>query len=245
MAITQAKLTDGGSGTDATSYATASVTPGANRLIVVAVLNSKSTTPDTPTLSGNGLTYVQIATVTFQTIASPQKRLTLFRAMGASPSAGAITIDMGGVTQSGCAWSVSEFDGVDTSGTDGSGAVVQSATNSVDSSGSLDVTLAAYGDGTNHAAYGAFGANSTEVQNAEAGWTEISEATHATPSTVLHTVWLLGPGADVTVHNDSATTTLRRGGIAIEIKVAAVAGGQPTAKRWEHVWLPGTLRKVG
>src|SRR5207247_5843669 len=38
-----------------------------------------------------------------------------------------LTIDFGGVTQGGCGWVVDQFTNVDTTGTNGSGAIVQSA----------------------------------------------------------------------------------------------------------------------
>ena len=42
-----------------------------------------------------------------------------------------------------------EFDGMDTSGTNGSGAIVQSATNKVTSANALTVTLSAFGSSNN------------------------------------------------------------------------------------------------
>ena len=137
---------------DATSYATASYTPTANLLIIAVVVNTKGTTPDTPTLSGNGLTWVQVATVTFDSIAAPTARLTLFRAMGAAPSAGALTADFAGATQTSGQIYVSEFSNINTGGTNGSAAVVQSATNRSDSIAAgayLTVALGSFADPAN------------------------------------------------------------------------------------------------
>ena len=113
--------------TDATSYATASITPTANYLVLASVTSSKSGTPDTPTLSGNSLTWVQYNQIAYDT-SGTQRTTTFFRAMGASPSAGALTADFGGATQTACVIVVDQFSGVDTSGTNGSGAIVQSVT---------------------------------------------------------------------------------------------------------------------
>ena len=77
MTIASSNLTVGGSGTDATSFTTASVTPSANALVLCAVENSVSGTPATPTLSGNGLTWVQIATCHYDQ-SGTQYRVTLF-----------------------------------------------------------------------------------------------------------------------------------------------------------------------
>lgn len=148
MPVTQGSLTSGSDSSNVSSYTTASVTPTNGRLMLVAVLNTKGSTPDTPTLSGNGMTWTQQATITFNTIASPLSGATLFRGVGTG-TAGAITIDFGGVNQTGCAWSVNEFGDVDTATNNG---VVQSATNTADSVTALTVTLAAFGS-TNNATY--------------------------------------------------------------------------------------------
>jgi hypothetical protein len=121
-----ASLTSGDSTTDGTSIATSSVTPTGDALILAAVVSriASGENPVVPTASGNGLTWVVVRTAAFGDLT----RLTLFRAMGASPSAGAITFDFGSETQTDFAWSVAEYTDVDTSGTNGSGAVRQALT---------------------------------------------------------------------------------------------------------------------
>ena len=208
------------------SYNTASITPGANRLILVAVMNSDVAPVTVPTLSGNGLTYVQVATRDYDTDASPARVVTLFRAMGAAPSAGAITIDFGGTNQNGCAWHVCEFDGVDTSGTNGSGAIVQAPTDFNDTTGtSSSVTLAAFGDATNNAAFVAKMHNRAEAATEETGWTELSDVNYINPDVGSAVAWRLGEDLSATY---SWATTGRWGSIAAEIKAAA-AGGAATA----------------
>ena len=230
MPVTENPLTGASSTTDASSYTTASVTPGANRLVLVQVVNTKATLPDTPTLSGNGLTYVQIATVTYDTIASPLKRETLFRALGASPSAGAITIDFAGTNQTGCIWSVAEFIDVDTGGTNGSAAVVQSATNNANTGTSLTVTLAAFGS-TDNATYGAFAINDNVAINPGTGFTEIHDnVLGAVPVTGSETEWKDSNDTSVDASSSDAANK-RWGGIAVEIKFAA-AGGAATWPGW-------------
>ena len=219
MAITATLLTSGASDTDADSYATASITPPANELIVVDVLNTDTVTPATPTLSGNGLTWVEIATVTFDTIATPKRRLTRFRSMGASPSAGAITITAASST--GCGWVVSSFSGVDTSGANGSGAVVQSASNSANAAASLNVALAAFADAVNNVALGAHATDSTISLVVGAGFTELAEATITLPGSSLQTEYKVGE--DTSVDASASAGTPDWGGIAMEIKIAAAA----------------------
>src|SRR5688572_21294544 len=77
-------LAGSSSTTDATSYATASITPTGNALVILVVANTfSSNPPTTPTATGNGLTWVQVATeVTANGDAFDNKRLTIFRAMG-------------------------------------------------------------------------------------------------------------------------------------------------------------------
>jgi hypothetical protein len=100
-----------GSGADISSYATESITPGANRLVLAFVM-SASPANEQPTAQGNGLTWVLVASVE-----APQGgRLTCFHSMGAAPTSGPITFDFGGQNQDFCAWSVFEYDGVDTGG---------------------------------------------------------------------------------------------------------------------------------
>jgi len=160
-------------GAGASSFNTASVTPSANKLVLVTVGSRLSGgSPNEPTLSGNGLTYVSVATQT-----RIENRVTVFRAMGASPSAGAITISFGGQTQSQAGWSVSEYTNMDTGGTNGSGAVVQSGGASSGTSATYTVTLAAFGD-VNNATYGGswFATGGTPSMTPGSGFTELGEA---------------------------------------------------------------------
>jgi len=179
------------------------------------VTNSKATAADLPTLSGCGLTWVQVATVTWDT--SAIKRVTIFRALGASPRAGALTADFGGVAQTGCHICVVEFGSVDTSGTNGSGAVVQSGTNSGTASTSVTVTLAAL-TGSDNAVWMA-AANRTVPFGGtpEAGWTENQDTSHASPNHGFSDIYRLA-----TTDNTPSTTIASDsfGAIAIEIKKA-------------------------
>lgn len=157
--------------TDATSYVTASQTPTAFRLVRGIIGSAAATTPNTPTLAGNGITWASVVTVTFGGVV----RLTYFRGLVAAPTAGTVTIDFGGQTQSHCLYSFAEFAGVDTSGTDGSGAVVQSASNSTGGATSLTVTLAAFATAAN-ATDGGFFWDSGGVGTVGSGFTILGQA---------------------------------------------------------------------
>lgn len=107
--------TDGGSGITFASW-----TPGANELVVVYLAERDENLSSS--ISGNGLTWVQIADVNNT---QGQNGCTAWRAMGASPTTGSITI----TNTSGFAVAVAcRFSGVDTGGTNGSAAVEASAT---------------------------------------------------------------------------------------------------------------------
>ena len=196
------------------SFASASFTPTANALVLVTVANTKASAADTPTLTGNGLTYVQVASTTWD--ASTAKRITLFRAMGSSPSAGAVTADFAGAGQTGCHICAVQFTGVDTSGTNGSGAIVQSGTNS-GGTASVTVTLSAL-TGSANAVYMA-SANRTVpfTGTPEAGWTENNDTSHASPNHGFSDIYRIG-----TTDNTPSTSIASDnwGAVAVEIKKA-------------------------
>jgi hypothetical protein len=205
----------------ATSYATSSFTARRNSLVLLVVVNSKASAPDTPTVSGNGLTWVQIDTYTYGSIASPVQRLTVFRAMG-EPTAGAATADFAGATQTGCCLYVVQFHNVDTSGTNGSGAIVQTAKNRADSSTSGSVTLSALDSGARNAVFVGWGGalNSSSVMSVEGGgatWVEAADTGYNTPATWIGAQYLLA----TTDNTPTATFTSQNwAGIAVEIKAA-------------------------
>lgn len=214
MAITQTPLTSLPDNSDLSSYSTASITPGANKLILAAVMNTYTSTATLPTLTGNGLTWVQVATVLMG--AGSRGRVTLFRAMGASPSAGAVTADYGGVVQTSCLIQVIEIDGIDTSGTHGSGAIVQSPTNNGSGVTSLTVTLAAFAS-ANNGAFAAFGLRNNATVTPDTGWTEIYDANVTTPNTALETQWRADNDTTAVA---TPSTASDMGGIAVELKAA-------------------------
>lgn len=221
MAITRASLTSGSSSGNASSYSTASVTPSANKLILLTVGSRQSggvTNP--PTASGNGLTWVQVHTKSD----GNERRVTVFRAMGASPSAGVITIDFGGAAQSNCSWSLNEIDGIDTGGTNGSAAIVAANVkdNLTASAGNLTLTLDAFSSASN-GAFAAFIIGDNEAMTPD--WTECHEVqvSDGSDSHTIETQFIATN--DTTVSADwSATGNERAAGIVFEL-VAAGGGG--------------------
>lgn len=176
MAIAFTNITTAGNGSSLTSYSTASGSGTANALQLLLVgSQTAAATTNIPTITGAGLTWVQVAT---SIDSGNMRRATLFRAMG-TPSAGALTIDFAGQSQTRCGWSWSEATGVDTSGTNGSGAIVQSATaeNNGGSSSGITVNLGAFSS-ANNATYGCirFGTTTAGTVTPGSGFFEIGEA---------------------------------------------------------------------
>lgn len=220
MAITRALLTADWSDVNATSRSTASISPAANRLITAAVTvyNNAGAAPNI-SLSGNGLTWVEIDTYTNP---SGNQRTSIFRAMGASPSAGAVTISTGATTTAAWAWCIQEWDGVDTSGTNGSGAIVQSNRNRSASSASLTVTLSALADAANNAVTGSFSLYTNASSTPGTGYTEASDLVNASDGMSQSDIYAI-PGT--TTPNVTFAASSEILGVAIEIKAA---GGGPT-----------------
>lgn len=216
-ALTSGTDTDGNS-----SATTTSITPSANKLILLAVSSRTAITanPNQPTVSGNGLTWVLVNDVIWDGTSSSRKRLSVYRAMGASPTAGAITIDWGGQNQTHINFNVEEFGNVDQGGTNGSGAIVQ-AVNSNDQTQTTFTslaTLAAFSN-TNNATYGAHVADfEPEGITVGSGFTQLNYTLTAS-NLGLATQWknTNDTSVDLVFIND---TTPFWGVVAIEIKSA-------------------------
>ena len=237
MAIVGSNLTAGADTTDANSFPTASVTLLANRLILAAIGNSKATTANVPTLSSTGATWVQIATLE-TTTGGGFRRATLFRTMVSSDQTGVITIGFAGVIQAGAMWSIDQFTGVDTSGTNGSGAVVQNAT-AIDDSGtatSLTITLAAFADAVNNTSYGMgiVARSAAEDLVPGTGFVQLADVGHSSPIMSLLSEWKSPVGEDISV-DFTWTTAAAACGIAVEVKAAASAATDPALLSYNSV----------
>lgn len=175
--ITQTVLLADGDEVDRTVYTTASINPTANKLVVCMVMAADqgfSGTVHVDSVTGAGLTWVEMVDLNFDTIASERRCLAIYRALGPAPSAGALTITLDSPGTA-CRWIIVEFDNIDTSGTNGSGAIVQSATNRADSGTSITATLGAF-SGISNATIGCFGSGSVATNLTEgSGFTKISE----------------------------------------------------------------------
>jgi hypothetical protein len=146
-------LTAGDNSTGGTSATTASISPAANALVIVSVsggLNSGVI----PTVTGASGTWTLIKYEDDNGGSGGNHAVALFRDLSASPGSGPLTISFGSTAENHITWSVDQFTGVDTTGTHGSGAIVQSVGNqSTTTDASFSVTLAALGS-PNNGTYG-------------------------------------------------------------------------------------------
>ncbi|HXF73060.1 MAG TPA: hypothetical protein VNO79_10680 [Actinomycetota bacterium] len=209
------------SSADAASYSSVSWTPPASGLIFLFVYNRKVGGGDIPTVSGNGITWVQIATI----LADPH-RLTLFGANAAGSTAGQTTIDFGGVTQLGCIAMFAHADG-----TDVVNGVAQTFVQAPTGSGtgtSGSITLAG-ASGADNRPIAAFVHAANEAVTPRTGWTEFDEFTGVGPPR----------GADSQVRSDAFETTASASwatsaawvGIAAELKAAGAAAASLVVAR--------------
>jgi len=199
----------------ASSYTLAkSNTPAINTLWLVAVVNTKATTPDIPTLTGLGVNWVKVGTTNW---GGQLTRLTLFRSMtNNTPTADALVADFAGANQTGCTMHGLAFSNVVTSGSQGSGAIVQSlqATNS---SANPTVTLSALSATGKNAVYCVFAndANGYAATSVDSGWTEFIQNGYNTPATGQLGIYAIG-----TTDNTPSITDGAQAWAAIAIEIA-------------------------
>jgi len=214
--VSMVNLSSSGSASSASSYVTASVSISANTIVLACVGSDMgASSPNVPTCTGAGRTWTQVQT---RLSGGTTRRLTVFRSTGTSPASGALTFDFGGQSQSnGASWSIVEASDVDTSGTNGSNGIVQNATNGVDTTTSLTVTLGAFSN-TSNATFGSIFLNGTPGVTPGSGFTELAEGTG---SRTVQTEWKTTNDTTVdwswTGNHDSA-------GIALEVKFSAGTG---------------------
>lgn len=201
------------------TYNTASISPAGNKLLLVWVNSIVSSgTPNDPTITGDGVTWVKIASVTTGTA-----KVSLFRGMVSSPSSGALTIDFAAQSQLFAQWIVDQVDGIDTSGSNGANAVVQSATQIVTSGASstgISATLAAFGS-TNNATYGGARKNGSNTLNPGSNFTQSGSIQDG--ATGHHSVTEFTGVNQTTVDFNWTSEAVTALEIAIEIKAAPVA----------------------
>lgn len=223
-----------GSGSDSvnrTSYTTGSISvTGGDLLLVAATVRRASTPPSSPTISNTGtaITWTLVDEQTFNDAANPLHRIKLWRGVSGGSQSVAITFDLGGVTHTAAGWVLAQCSGVDTSTNQG---VVQSAKNQQNgNSGTLTITLSAFGSASNGTA-GFFASPTTSgTIDVESGsWTLL--ATSQAGGEVLTTGSEWRADNDTSVTMTTSTGSGNMGGVAVEIKAATAGTPETTFMR--------------
>ena len=224
MTVAATNLTTGTDSDGGSSSTTSSISPSANALLLLTVVTRTNITanPNTPSITGNGLTWALVNSALFDSTSASRKKVFLFRSMGQGPSAGTVTIDFSGQAQTDTLWSIDEFTGVNRSGNSGSGAIVQSAV-AVDESvttPTLSIALGAFSS-ANNATFGGMGSDGISP----------SVSSYGTGFTGLATQTTSNMGVASEFRNDNSTSVgitwnanHMLGGVAVEI----AAGGDVT-----------------
>ena len=221
--ITANALLAGGSDVDGnTSIATASISPGKGRLVLLTVHTEhhSGSSNNIPTATGCGLTWVQVATVD-----GTQGRLTMLRALG-TPTPGAVTIDCAGQTQYNWTWTIDEFINVDPSGANGANAIIQAGTTyetDVPNNTGISVALGAFSN-LNNATYGSCIAKGNPTISVGASFTQLENTTPLGQGEVS-SEW--ANNNQTTVNWTWASKQSKNWAIAVELKYFSASGFFP------------------
>jgi hypothetical protein len=105
-----------------TSITTINIDPVPNALVLVWVGSTTNDPTNLPVISGAGMSWDLVETHVRN---AELRRLSVFRGMSSESAGGSLTIAFGGQEQESAAWGVIQHTGVNTSGHNGSGAIVQ------------------------------------------------------------------------------------------------------------------------
>lgn len=211
MPVVGAALTSFATTTDATSFTTSSITPTGNSLVIAAFLHAKASAVVPTSVVGCGLTWVMFAN---NDLGVTNRKLTLWRALGAAPVPGAVTVDFSGVLQDACGWVLVEFANVIQAGTNGSGAIIQVVDTASGNDPSPTTTLAAFSSPDN-ATYGAFGVANTSGFTAGSGFAELGDVNAAGVGSLM-AEWVASNDTSV----DATCTSGTWGAVGVEIGFA-------------------------
>lgn len=219
MAIEITGLTQGQDGTDDPDAVVDSATYTAGRLYLLTLCSRADAVQ--PTISsisaptGSGITWTIIGAANNFDASGSRRTMFLYRGVPSSTVTSDFTITWG-ATQTAKTWAVDEVTGMDTTGTQGSGAIVQQVPGSGAGVTSLSITLAAF-TSANNATYGAFGNSGEGALSAGSGFTRIGNQ-QLSGEAGLGTEYLIGNDTSV----DMSNGTMDIGGIAIEIKADTI-----------------------
>ncbi len=208
--------------TDGSAYSFASFNASNSRLYLVFLHTASPSglvAPSATSISGAGLTFTEVGAPGGLTYSSSPgvRRIQAWRALAsAGAGTGSIAITLNGTSLSMDAVLL-EFSGVNTSGTNGSGAIAQSGTSLASGTVSLSVPLAGFAS-PNNRPVAFFSHRIAEGTTEEAGYTELDDATHSGPTTGAQCEW----HAAVAEQTPSASwlTAAHSGGFAVEVRAS-------------------------
>ncbi len=235
MALTVNSLTSGANNVDASSFTTASFTPTAGALVLVAATSRQSSSGQvSPAISSShslSTGWAVASQHTYDTVVNTGQ-IGLWAAIaGGSPGAATVGIDFSGTTQLTCSWSVVEVLGYSGSGL-GPGAgniIIQAAKSGVNpgNSTSTSATLSAAADSANRPmAFASVEATTSTDIVPRTNWTEINNnGSTASGGIAVESQWR----SDTFETSASATWTdsVPGGLIAIEINAQPQGSGMP------------------
>lgn len=207
---------------DSSVYTNTAWTPPSSGLICVFVETRRTlSVPAAPAVSGNGLTWTQIASGLHHADA---RRLTLFAANASGSSSGATTFDFSTATQLNCQALFLLSSGVDLTG--GVAAAFAQSTTATGTSSSASVVGAAPADSSNRP-MACFSHVANEATTPRTNWTEADDLAITAPNTGTETQYR----SDAFESTASATfaTADDWGALFAELKVA---GGAVAAPRY-------------
>lgn len=224
MAITLAGQDSGATGSFNPSFTTGSATAGLNKLQLLFLRGTRSAVdPQTPSDVANGANKMSLITsIGYHSAAAPIKRLFVYRYLGATFTGGwTVTVSAPGWTSA--SWSWMELDGIDTSGTNGSGAIVQSGSLADGGVTSFTINLASLTNGNNALVGGYGSSNNTDDFTVGGSFTLLHNISDATFGRV-QTEYAIPGDADGDVDGSWAASKTF-GALGLEIQVATTSTG--------------------
>jgi len=201
-------------------FVTASIAPTGNRLLILTLncyISAGSVNMSAPSVSGNGVTWVQFENQSIDTAGTDRADMFQFRGMVASPSSGTVTITFSAPIPGRCSWSIDQSDGnVDTSGTDGSGAIVQSNSSVSATTVTTQPTSFLSTMTSGNSGFFACGDENNSAQTEKSGWTELADEI-GTTLVGLETQYIAGTD---TGGSSTWTTAARAASFVVEIAAA-------------------------
>ena len=228
MALAFTSIGDNAFTGSGTSRSTAGALPYQdNRLYLAALTYADAASARTAdSISGGGITWVKIV----ETAAFSFRAMSLWRGLVTSGAFSEVTTFTFSGNISNLVYSITEVTGMDTSGTNGSGAIVQSDVRSTTVADvSYSGVLSAFADAVNNATFTAIAHSVNEVQTEEAGFTELTDfGVGGSAAMRMGVEYKIGQDLSPSY---SWTSGGARGAVSAEIKMAIVASSPKVPKR--------------